>query len=330
MLGPLPSATEAPSIWYADVAAPHVNPWGKRAARASRSVRAAAVIASGPFFTTVLAPALALAASLSWGVADFLAGLRSRRLPLLTVLLVVQSAGVLSIGLVVAARGQGPPGREPVLYAVLAGLACAVGLAGLYRGLAIGSMSVVAPITATGVVVPVGVGLATGDELSAAQAAGVVLAIAGVVLASREPALSGRARIAAGAGVAAVAAVAFGLVLVGLDAAADADALWATFVMRATSWSIWLAGFALLRPSLAMSAADLRALVLVGVLDTSANALFGIASTRELLSVVSVLAQLYPIATVLLARILLGERISRPQQAGVLAAFAGVALITTG
>jgi drug/metabolite transporter (DMT)-like permease len=278
----------------------------------------------------VLAPALALAASLSWGVADFLAGLRSRRLPLLTVLLVVQSAGLLSIGLVVAVRGQGPPGVEPAVYAVLAGLAGAVGLAGLYRGLAIGAMSIVAPITATGVVVPVGVGLATGDDLSAAQAVGIALAIGGVVLAAREPAQAGRARVAAGAGIAAVAAVAFGLVLVALDASADADALWATLLMRATSWSIWLAGFALLRPSLSLAAVDLRALVLVGILDTGANALFGLASTRGLLSVVSVLAQLYPIATVLLARILLGERISRPQQAGVLAAFAGVALITSG
>jgi drug/metabolite transporter (DMT)-like permease len=278
----------------------------------------------------VLAPALALAASLSWGVADFLAGLRSRRLPLLTVLLVVQSAGLLSIGLVVAARGEGPPGLEPTVYAVLAGLAGAVGLAGLYRGLAVGSMSVVAPITATGVVVPVGFGLATGDELSSVQAIGVPLAIAGVVLAAREPAGPGRARVAAGAGIAAVAALAFGLVLVGLDAAADADALWATLLMRATSWTIWLAGFALLRPSLSLASGDLRALALVGVLDTSANALFGLASTRGLLSVVSVLAQLYPIATVLLARLVLHERISRLQQAGVAAAFLGVALITAG
>jgi drug/metabolite transporter (DMT)-like permease len=274
----------------------------------------------------VLAPALALAASLSWGVADFIAGLRSRRLPLLTVLLIVQSAGLLSIGLVVAVRGEGPPGREAVVYAALAGLAGAVGLAGLYRGLAIGAMSVVAPITATGVIVPVVFGLATGDDVSRAQAAGIALAIAGVVLAAREPGSGGR--IAAGAGVAAVAALAFGFVLVALDSAADADALWATLLMRATSWSIWVAGFALVRPGLAVGAADLRALALVGVLDTGANALFGLASTRGLLSIVSVLAQLYPIATVLLARLILHERISRPQQFGVVAAFAGVALLS--
>ena len=278
----------------------------------------------------VLAPVLALAASASWGVADYLAGLRSRRLPLLTVLLVVQSAGLLSIALVVAARGEGPPGAAPVAYAVLAGLAGAVGLAALYRGLAVGSMSVVAPITATGVVVPVVVGVATGDEVTAVQATGIVLAIAGVVLAAREPAREGGARLAAGVGVAAVAALAFGLLLVALDAAADGDALWGTLVMRATSWSIWVVGFLALRPGLPVTAADVRVLALVGLLDTGANALFGLATTRGLLSLVSVLAQLYPIGTVLLARLLLGERISRPQQAGVLAAFAGVALITAG
>jgi drug/metabolite transporter (DMT)-like permease len=278
----------------------------------------------------VLAPALALAASLSWGVADFIAGLRSRRLPLLTVLLVVQSAGLLSIGIVVGVRGDGPPRREALVYAGLAGLAGAVGLAALYRGLAIGAMSIVAPITATGVVVPVVFGLATGDEMNGFQAAGIVLAIGGVILAAREPGALARGSIAAGAGIAVLAAVAFGLILVALDAAADGDALWGTLVMRGTSWSIWLVGFALLRPSLSLTPADLRALVLVGILDTGANALFGLASTRGLLSVVSVLAQLYPIATVLLARVFLHERISRPQQLGVAAAFAGVALLTLG
>jgi drug/metabolite transporter (DMT)-like permease len=277
----------------------------------------------------VLAPALALAASLSWGVADYLAGLWSRRLPLLTVLFIVQSAGLLSIALVVAIRGEGPPGGEAAAYAVLAGLAGAVGLAALYRGLAVGSMSVVAPITATGVVVPVGFGIATGDELSGLQSVGLPLAIAGVALAAREPAGVG-ARLAAGAGIAVIAALGFGLLLVALDAAADADALWATLIMRVTSWTIWVAAFTVFRPGLAATGADVRVLALVGVLDTAANALFGLATTRGLLSVVSVLAQLYPIVTVLLARLLLHERISRPQQLGVVAAFAGVALITAG
>jgi drug/metabolite transporter (DMT)-like permease len=278
----------------------------------------------------VLAPALALAASLSWGVADFIAGLRSRRLPLLSVLIVVQTAGLLSVAAVVAVRGEGPPGREAVVYAMLAGLAGGIGLAALYRGLAVGSMSIVAPITATGVVVPVAVGLASGDELSGAQAAGIALAIGGIVLAAREQGDSGRASLAAGVGLAVVAAVAFGLVLVALDAAAGADVLWATLVMRATSCSLWVLVFVVLRPPLAVGRADVRALALVGVLDTSANALFGVASTHGQLSVVAVLSQLYPIATVVLARVLLGERIARLQQAGVAAALAGIVLITAG
>ena len=128
----------------------------------------------------MLAPALALGASLSWGIADFLAGLRSRRLPLLTVLVVVQSAGLVSIGAVVALRAEPPPGLEHVVYAALAGFAGAVGLAALYRWLAFGSMSVVAPIAATGAVVPVVFGLARGYRLSAAQCAVIAVVEVGV------------------------------------------------------------------------------------------------------------------------------------------------------
>ena len=279
----------------------------------------------------MLAPGLALAASLSWGIADFVAGLRSRRLPLLTVLVVVQSAGLLSIGAVVALRGEAPPGVTHALYAALAGVAGAIGLAALYRGLAVGAMSVVAPIAATGAIVPVVAGIATGDRLSAAQALGVVLALAGVVLAAREPGRSATgSAVAAGVVPALVAALAFGLLLVALDAGAEADPLWATLILRATSWTLIGAAALAVRPALAVARPDVAALALVGVLDTGANALFAAASTRGLLSVVSVLGQLYPIATVLLARIFLHERLARPQQVGVAGAFAGVALLTAG
>jgi drug/metabolite transporter (DMT)-like permease len=124
--------------------------------------------------------------------------------------------------------------------------------------------------------------------------------------------------------------VAFGLVLVALDRSAEGDPLWATLVMRSTSLSIWIVALVVLRPALRVRAADLGPLALIGVIDTGANALFSIASTRDVLSITAVLAQLYPIVTVLLARIVLGERIARSQQAGVAAAFTGIALITAG
>jgi drug/metabolite transporter (DMT)-like permease len=279
----------------------------------------------------VLGPLLALAASLSWGIGDFLAGRVSRRVPLLTVLVVSQAAGLGSIALVVLARGEGPPAARYLGYAALAGLAGAVGLAALYRGLAVGSMSVVAPISATAAVIPVVAGVVTGERPSGLQAAGIVAAIAGVVLASREPG-AGRAGggVATGVGLALVAALAFGLLLVALGAASEGDALWATLAMRATSFSALAVTAVVVRASVSPGRADLPVLLVVGLLDTAGNALFAVASTESLLSVAAVLAQVYPVVTVILARVVLGERIARPQQVGVVSALAGVALITAG
>ncbi len=276
-------------------------------------------------------PFLALAASLSWGVGDFLAGLSSRKLQLLTVLVVSQAAGLTALALLVAVRGEGPPEARYLLYAALAGIAGAVGLAALYRGLAVGSMSVVAPISATAAVIPVVAGLITGERPSATQGAGIALALGGVVLASRERSADGGGRrVAGGVGLALIAAVSFGLLLVALGAASDGDAPWATLSMRATSFSLLAATALFVRPSLSLGRDDLAVLALIGVLDAAGNALFAMATTESLLSVAAVLAQLYPVVTVLLARVILGERISRPQQAGVVAAFAGIALITAG
>jgi drug/metabolite transporter (DMT)-like permease len=276
-------------------------------------------------------PLLALTASLSWGLGDFLAGLRTRRLPVVTVLVVSQAAGLGTIALVVAIRGIGPPDGRYLAFGSLAGVAGAVGLAALYRGLAVGPMSIVAPISGTAAVVPVVAGIVTGERPSAAQAAGIGLAVVGAVLASRARAGDGgHAAKAEGAGLALVAALAFGLLLVALGEASEGDPYWGTFAMRGTSFSLLVLIALVLRPSFALRERDLPVLFLVGVLDTAGNVLFAVATTKSLLALAAVLAQLYPVVTVLLARILLGERISRGQGAGVVSAFSGVALITAG
>jgi drug/metabolite transporter (DMT)-like permease len=275
-------------------------------------------------------PLLALTASLSWGLGDFLAGLRTRRLPVVTVLVVSQAAGLTTIALVVAVRGAGPPDARHLLYGSLAGVCGAVGLAALYRGLAVGPMSIVAPISATAAAVPVVFDLVTGDRPSDAQAVGIALAVAGVVLASRAGAAEGRRASAEGVGLALVAAVSFGLLLVLLGEASEGDPYWGTLAMRGTSFSLLVLAALVLRPSFALAERDLPVLLLIGVLDTAGNALFAVATTESLLSVAAVLGQLYPVVTVLLARFVLGERMSRGQGAGVVGAFAGVALITAG
>lgn len=281
----------------------------------------------------MLALALGLAAGLAWGVADFVGGLKSRKLALVTVLVASQAAGLVLVAALVAARGEAPPAAEYAFYGALSGLAGVLGLAAFYRGLAIGAMSIVAPISATAAAIPVTAGLLSGDRPSGLQLGGMALAVAGVALASRErveeEGLPDR-RMAAGAGLALVSAVGFGSFFLAMDAASDADVFWAILVNRMTGVSLLAVLTAVLRPRLAMDSGDARALLAVGVLDIGANSLFALAAAQGLVSVVSVLASLYPIVTVVLARFVLRERIQPAQRAGVGAALAGVALITAG
>jgi drug/metabolite transporter (DMT)-like permease len=273
---------------------------------------------------------LALAASLSWGIGDFLGGLASRRATVATVLALSQAAGLAAVAVVVLASGDPAPGATAALAAAGAGVAGAMGLACLYRGMAVGAMGVVAPISAVAAVVPLTVGLAQGERPSGLQLAGVVAALTGVALVSREPGERGGGR-AAGVGLALVAATGFGLYFVLIDAAADdAGAPWSVLVARGTSTVLAVAAALVLGASLRVSGRLVPAVLLVGLFDVGANVLFSLATTRGLVSVVSVLASLYPVVTVVLARLLLQEQTSAVQRAGAAAALAGAALITAG
>jgi drug/metabolite transporter (DMT)-like permease len=280
----------------------------------------------------VLTVALGLASSLCWGVSDFLGGLKSRTLSLLAVLLVGQLVGLVGLAAIVALRGEGPPGTDALLLAALSSVSGVLGLAAFYRGLAVGAMAVVAPIAATGAVVPVVAGLIAGERPSAVQGAGVALAIAGVMVASREESEAGqRPRLATGVGLALVAALGFGGFFVLIDRAAEQDMLWALLANRTAGvCGVALAALAL-RPRLrGIGRGDLGVLVLVGALDTGANALFAAAAADGLVSLAAVLSSLYPVVTIVLARLVLGERVRAVQRAGVAVALAGVALISGG
>jgi drug/metabolite transporter (DMT)-like permease len=266
-------------------------------------------------------------------LADFMGGLQARRLPALQVVLVSQAIGLVAIVLVLAIRGTGPPEYVRLLPAVGAGLAGVAALSAFYRALAIGTMSIVAPIAATGVAVPVIVGIAGGDRPAALQVAGIVAATIGVILASREPeskAAAARPVTRASLVLAVGAALGFGAFFVGLRAGARADVLWALFAARGAGVAALVGAAVALRPPARMRRANLRALTLIGLLDVSANGLFAVASRHGLLSIVSVAGSLYPVATVLLARALLGERVRRVQEVGIVAALAGVAMIAAG
>jgi len=232
---------------------------------------------------------------------------------------------------IIVARGEGPPATEYLLIGALAGLSGLAGLAAFYRGMAVGAMSVVAPISATGAAIPVTVGIATGDRPRAVQVAGLVLALVGVVLASRE-AREGSAgtKVAAGTGLALVAAVGFGGFFVGLDLASEGDVLWALLAARSVDIVLLVAVGLALRPGHDLSARDLRDLAAVGVFDVAANALFAFASTQGLVSLVAVLASLYPVTTIFLARLVLKESVRTSQAVGVALALLGVAAIAAG
>jgi drug/metabolite transporter (DMT)-like permease len=275
----------------------------------------------------MLAPALALGASVSWGVGDFLGGLKSRVLAPLAVMAVAQPVGLTLLAIAVAARAKGPPGPE-LLWASLAAVLGTTGLFAFYRGMAAGALSIVAPIAGAGAALPVAWGLATGDHPSRLQELGFAAALVGVVVASWERRPEA-ARLAAGVGWAIVAMLAFGGYYVPMHAASRGDFLWASFLFRLTSTSLVYLGWALTRPGFAPRA-QLLPLAAIGVFDTGGNVLFAASSARGIVSVVSVLASLYPVVTVLLARIVLRERVQRSQELGVALALSGVVLVSAG
>jgi drug/metabolite transporter (DMT)-like permease len=275
--------------------------------------------------------AFALAASACWGSADFFGGLKAKSWSALAVLFTIEVSGLIVAAVVMGVAQDPFPSTRAVLCALGAGAAGIVALGAFYRALAIGTMSIVAPISATGVALPVIVGIATGDRPSAVVVAGLVITTAGVVLASREvhededKAAAGRTSIV----LALLAAVGFGTYFIGADVAADDSVLWTVLLGRsvavpAVGLAVFARGVELPRGN------DLLVLCIAGAVDLLATGLYGVANTNGDLSIVSVVGSLYPIATVILARAVLDERVRMVQAAGVVAALAGVALIAMG
>ena len=274
---------------------------------------------------------LALAASFSWGFADFGAGVAARRLPLFVVAAISQSAGLALAVAAVVLAGRKAPTAAQFAWAAGAGLIGIVGISAFYRALAVGTMGIIGPITATAAIVPVAYGLARGERPSTLQGVGVGLAAVGIVAASLEPMPEGRRRkIGTGVGLALAAALCFGCSLIGLSRAAPGGAAWAVMTMRLAVVPVVILVAVLVKGHSPSPARGWLLLVGVGFVDTGATLLYSVATTKGLLSVVAVLSSLYPIVIVVLARLLLSERIARVQLAGVAVALAGVALISAG
>jgi drug/metabolite transporter (DMT)-like permease len=272
---------------------------------------------------------LALGASMSWGLADFFGPLQGRALGALRALVYVQLGGLAGIAVIVAVRGKGPQDAAALL-AIPAAISGTLGLFAYYRGIAVGAISIVAPIAGISAVVPVAVGIASGESPSALQLAGIACALAGVFFAAREPGRGGETKLAAGVGLALLAAIGFGGYFPFMHAAGNADYWWASLIFRIASTSVILVAVGAQRPNVRVPGRLLPVLALIGFGDMFGNLLYAAASTTGLVSVTSVLASLYPIVTVVLARLVLSERVARSQEAGIALTLAGVALISAG
>jgi drug/metabolite transporter (DMT)-like permease len=278
----------------------------------------------------VVAIVLSLGASLAWGISDFLGGLKSRSLPLLAVLLVSQGAALALLAAGVLAFGGDPPAAKFLGYAALAGLGETVGVAALYRGLASGVMTIVAPVAATAPVVPVLAALALGEVPSAIQGAGIALAIGGIVLTAHQPRSEEMTAspIGPSVGFGVLTALGFGSFYVAMDAASEGEIPWALLIARLTSVIVFIAAFLVARPRLSVRRPDLPVLAAIGVLIIAADSMYAIATTHGLLSIVAVLSTLYPVVTIALARQYLDERITGPQLTGIAACLSGAVAIS--
>ncbi|GII55687.1 hypothetical protein Pth03_40760 [Planotetraspora thailandica] len=273
------------------------------------------------------AAALATACAVIFGTADFFGGLATRRSRVLAVVVFSQLGGLLLIAaLMPFLNGTFSP--TAMLWGMAAGVAGAAGIVMFYRGLATGMMSVVAPVTATtSMGLPVLFGLFKGDRPSVVALAGVVLGLVAVTLVSRSPdGPAGGSRVwpilnalISGAG--------FGGFFILLKVAPADAGLWPLLGSRIASITLVALLAVVTGRSLRPIPGTLRVTAAAGLLDMSANVLYVFAAQRGMLTLVAVLVSLYPASTLLLARYVLGERLSRVQLAGVGFALGAVALI---
>ena len=278
--------------------------------------------------------ALALIASMTWGTSDFIAGTLSSRLPARTVVTISQAVALVAVTVVVLVAGLPLSPGEWWLWGALGGVVESVGLLALYTGLSRGRMGIVTPIAGLGVVVPVAVGLVRGDPVTLLLGAGILLAIVGAVLASGPEVRGERGERggseggdAASIGYAVIAAVGLGAAMVCVDLGSRVSGLHTLWSMRVASVALFVLVGLVLSTRWRVPRRLLPGVVLVGLADLGATALFAVATTRGHLSIAGVLASLYPVTTILLARFLLRERLRPVQVVGVVAALVGIALI---
>lgn len=282
-----------------------------------------------------------LLAAATYGAADFIGGNVSRRFDAFSVVLVSQLIGAVPLVVVVPFLAEGSPTAQALGWGAAAGIGGGTGVLFLYRGLAVGRMSVVAPITGVvAAIVPVVVGLVIGERPSPISLLGVALALLAVILVSSAPPpdderdvdLDEDISVPRRSGVlyAFGAGLSFALFFVFLNAAGEDSAIWPLLGTRGASLLLVTVAVIALRKPLKPPPGTIVAIGWAGVLDVAANVFYLISARFGLLSLVAVLTSMYPAVTVLLARIFLNERMIRMQLVGLALAGAAIAMIVAG
>lgn len=281
---------------------------------------------------------LAIGSAVLYGAADFTGGLTTRRASTIPVVLLSQAAGLIMLALIMPVLPHASPTRADVLWGAAAGLTGGVGVALLYHALATGTMAVVAPTTAVcAVAIPVVVSVLLGERPMPLAVAGIALGMVSIVLVSQqqggtpgagEPGLP-RSR-QSGVGTALASGIAIGLFLLSFAQAGPGAGMWPLLVARTVSTTLFAVMAIAGGRSLRMPAQVTALVIFAGVMDMLANALYLLATRQGPLSIVVTLSSLYPASTVLLARIVLGERLRPWQVTGVGCALAAVVLIVSG
>ncbi|MEU0426476.1 DMT family transporter [Streptomyces canus] len=280
----------------------------------------------------------ALATSLLWGLADFGGGVLTRRLPALTVVVVSQGIAAAVLGAIVVATGGWSEAGPRLWFAFAAGLAGPVALICFYKALAMGPMGVVSPLGTLSVAVPVGVGLFLGERPGLTQAAGIAVAVTGVILAGG-PQLRGAPVQRRAIVLTLIAALGFGTVFALIaEASTSVTSLFlALFVQRLVNVAV--GGAALYvsvkrgspaLPTTGFPWSSLPALAFIGLADVAANGTYSVAAQHGPVTVAAVLASLYPVVTALAARGFLSERLRTLQATGAGLALIGTLLLATG
>jgi drug/metabolite transporter (DMT)-like permease len=271
---------------------------------------------------------LGLLSALTWGSGDFAGGLMARRVPLFGVVAVTQAAGMAAALIMAIARGEPVPQGTDLVVSITAGLCGVVGITALYRGLAVGRMGVVAPMTGVlAAVIPVCFGFLRDGVPRLATVVGILVALAAVVLVTRSPGHDDRPT---GAKWGLLAGTAIGLFNVTIGNLSSAGAFGPLVVIRLVQACVLTGLIVAWRQPWRVRRGDVAKLAGVGLLDMAGNVSFILAAQTGALAVASVLSSLYPVTTVVLAIAILRERLTRSHVIGIALTAVAIVLISLG